>query len=268
MQLDALRLDWEIGRRGYARYAAYPAATVAGLFTNTVFGFMRAYVLLALFQGRQSIGGYDASATLTYTWLTQALIMTIYIWGWQDLALRIRSGDIAGDLVRPVHPLRAALAFDLGRAVYHALFRGLPPLLIGALAFRLVAPSGILEWMAFAVSVVLAVVVSYAFRVIYNVAAFWTTDHRGPLLLGAIAANIFSGFIIPVAFFPDWLAAIAHATPFPSMVQLPIDIFVGRAVGADVIGVLVVQLAWALGLMAAAVLLFERGVRRLVVQGG
>jgi ABC-2 type transport system permease protein len=268
MQLDALRLDWEIGRRGYARYAAYPAATVAGLFTNTVFGFMRAYVLLALFEGRQSIGGYDASATLTYTWLTQALIMTIYIWGWQDLALRIRSGDIAGDLVRPVHPLRAALAFDLGRAVYHALFRGLPPLLIGALAFRLVAPPGILEWMAFAVSVVLAVVVSYAFRVIYNVAAFWTTDHRGPLLLGAIAANIFSGFIIPVAFFPDWLAAIAHATPFPSMVQLPIDIFVGRAVGADAIGVLLVQLAWAMGLMAAAVLLFERGVRRLVVQGG
>jgi ABC-2 type transport system permease protein len=268
MRLDALRLDWEIGRRGYARYAAYPAATVAGLFTNTVFGFMRAYVLLALFEERQSIGGYDASATLTYTWLTQALIMTIYIWGWQDLALRIRSGDIAGDLVRPVHPLRAALAFDLGRALYHALFRGLPPLLIGAFAFRLVAPPGILEWIAFAVSVVLAVVVSYAFRVIYNVAAFWTTDHRGPLLLGAIAANIFSGFIIPVAFFPDWLAAIAHATPFPSMVQLPIDIFVGRAVGADAIGVLVVQLAWAMGLMAAAVLLFERGVRRLVVQGG
>jgi ABC-2 type transport system permease protein len=268
MRLDALRLDWEIGRRGYARYAAYPAATVAGLFTNTVFGFMRAYVLLALFEGRQSIGGYDASATLTYTWLTQALIMTIYIWGWQDLALRIRSGDIAGDLVRPVHPLRAALAFDLGRALYHALFRGLPPLLIGALAFRLIAPAGFLELVAFLISVVLAVVVSYAFRVIYNVAAFWTTDHRGPLLLGAIAANIFSGFIIPVAFFPDWLAAIAHATPFPSMVQLPIDIFVGRAAGLDVLGVLATQAAWAIALLFIAARLFELGVRRLVVQGG
>jgi ABC-2 type transport system permease protein len=268
MRPDALRVDWEIARRGYARYAAYPAATVAGLFTNTVFGFMRAFVLLALFEGRERIGGYDASATLTYTWLTQALIMTIYIWGWQDLALRIRSGDIAGDLVRPIHPLRAALAFDLGRALYHAMFRGLPPLLIGALAFRLVAPPGILEWILFFVSVALAVIVSYAFRVIYNVAAFWTTDHRGPLLLGAIAANVFSGFIIPVAFFPDWLAAIAHATPFPSMVQLPIDIFVGRAAGTDAIGVIAVQLAWAIVLMVVASQLFERGVRRLVVQGG
>jgi ABC-2 type transport system permease protein len=196
------------------------------------------------------------------------MIMTIFIYGWQDLALRIRSGDIAGDLVRPIHPLRASLAFDLGRALYHALFRGIPPLLIGAIVFRLVIPAGLFEWIAFAVSVVLAIVVSFAFRAIYNVVAFWTTDHRGSLLLGGIAVNLFSGFIVPVPFFPDWLAAIANATPFPSMIQLPIDIFIGRAVGIDVLPILAVQLAWAVALLLVANGLFARGVRRLVVQGG
>jgi ABC-2 type transport system permease protein len=268
MRLDTLRLDWELARRGYARYAAYPAASVAGVFVNTIFGFMRAFVLLALFEHRDRIAGYDASATITYVWLGQALIMTIFIYGWQDLALRVRSGDIAGDLVRPVHPLRASLAFDLGRALYHALFRGLPPLAIGAVVFRLVLPAGALEWLAFAFSVALAIVVSFAFRAIYNLAAFWTTDHRGAMLLGGIAVNLFSGFIVPVAFFPDWLAAIANATPFPSMVQLPIDIFIGRASGFDVLRILAVQLTWAVALLIAAERLFALGVRRLVVQGG
>jgi ABC-2 type transport system permease protein len=196
------------------------------------------------------------------------MIMTIFIYGWQDLALRIRSGDIAGDLVRPIHPLRASLAFDLGRALYHALFRGIPPLLIGAIVFRLVLPAGLLEWIAFAVSVVLAIIVSFAFRSIYNVVAFWTMDHRGALLLGGIAVSLFSGFLVPVAFFPGWLASIANATPFPSMIQLPIDIFIGRAVGIDVLRILAVQLAWAGALLLVAERLFAFGVRRLVVQGG
>ena len=48
-------------KRGYRRYAAYPAATWAGILTNTVFGFIQAYVLLALFETRDDIGGYDAT---------------------------------------------------------------------------------------------------------------------------------------------------------------------------------------------------------------
>ena len=266
--VTSLRLDWEIARRGYRRYAAYPAATIAGIFTNTVFGFLRAFILLALFAHRDEIGGYDATATVTYTWLTQALIATIYIWGWQELALRIRTGDIATDLIRPVHPLRAALAFDMGRALYHALFRGVPPLLVGAAAFHLRAPSDPLVWLAFLLSVALAVAVSFAFRALYNLAAFWLLDHRGPTLLATITANLFSGFLIPIAFFPDWLATIARATPFPAMVQIPIDIFVGTTTGTGIVAALAIQLGWAAALLLAAHQVFALGVRRLVVQGG
>src|SRR5207247_4305971 len=101
--------------------------------------------------------------------------MTIYIFGWQDLALRIRSGDIAGDLIRPVHPLRASLAFDLGRALYHAIYRGLPPLLVGALVFRLVLPAGLLGWLAFVIRVGLAIVLSSWSRALYNTVPAWAS---------------------------------------------------------------------------------------------
>ena len=121
-----MRLDWEIAKRGWGRYAAYPAAAWAGAFTNSVFGFMQAYVLIALFRHRTDVGGYDVGDAVTYVWLAQALLMTVYVFGWDELALRIRDGSIATDLSRPLNPQRYWLAFDLGRAPFHFIFRGHP----------------------------------------------------------------------------------------------------------------------------------------------
>ncbi|OLC52727.1 MAG: hypothetical protein AUH85_16210 [Chloroflexi bacterium 13_1_40CM_4_68_4] len=257
-----------MARYGYARWAAYPAATLAGMFTNVVFGFMRSYVLLALFAQREHIGAYDATRALTYVWLTQGLLMTVFIWGWNDLAMRIRTGDIAVDLVRPIHPLRMTLAADYGRALYHGAFRGIPPFIVGALFFPLVMPGDALTWLVFAVSIVLAIATSVGYRLVYNAAAFWLMDSRGPALAAGLLATLFSGFLVPVAFFPDWLARVAHATPFPSMIQTPVDIFVGAVVGADVLAALLVQLAWAVVMLATAAGVIALGTRRLVIQGG
>lgn len=266
--MAALRTDLAFARRGYARYSAYPAATIAGAFTNTVFGFLRAYVLLAVFAQRDAVGGYDAAGAVTYVWITQGMIMTVFIWGWRELALRIRTGDISTDLIRPVDPQRAALAFDLGRAVYHAVFRGIPPFLVGSLFFALTLPVSPAVWALFLASGVLAVVVSFAVRWLYNASAFWLMDDRGVTIIVGTAMALCSGFMIPVSFFPDWLAAIANATPFPAMIQIPVDIFVGRLSGGEALRALGVQLIWAIALLVAARLAFAAGVRRLVVQGG
>jgi len=111
----------QLARAGWRRYSVYPAATLAGLFTNVVFGVLRTYVLLAVVRGRVAVGGYTASDFVTYAWLTQGLMMTVYLFTWTDLALRIRSGDVAIDLVRPIDVQFAGLAGDFGRAAYHGL---------------------------------------------------------------------------------------------------------------------------------------------------
>jgi ABC-2 type transport system permease protein len=262
-----VRLDWEIAKRGYRRYAAYPAATWAGAFTNTVFGFIQAYILLAVYEHRTDVGGYDVGDAVTYAWLAQALIMTVYIFGWDELALRIRDGSIATDLARPVDPLRYWLAFDLGRAPYHFIFRGVPPFVVGAFVFDLRYPSAGLA-VAFAVSVVLAVVVSLAFRFLYNVAAFWLLDERGILRLAVTVSLFFSGMILPLTFFPGWLHAIAQALPFASIVQVPIDVYLGKHTGSGLAAALALQAAWAVALLAFARLALARGTRKVVIQGG
>lgn len=259
------RLFYEVARRGFSRYATYRAATVAGLFTNTVFGFMRCYVLLAMFAARSDIGGFDRRDVVTYAWATQALIMTVFMWGWADVAMRIRDGAIVTDLHRPMDLQSYWLAEDLGRAAFHLLARGLPPVVVGAIAFGLRMPARPGTWLAVILSVFLAVVVSFGVRFLSNCAAFWMLDHRGATMITGIMANLLSGFIIPITFFPGWLATLARALPFASIVQIPIEVFLEKPGSLSMIPL---QAMWAFVLFAAGRAAFAAGTRKLVIQGG
>ena len=263
-----LRLGIELARRGFGRYAAYPGATWAGVFTNTFFGFLIAYALLAVFEHRDSVGSYDARDAVTYAWLAQGMLMTIYVWGWFEVALRVRSGDVATDLQRPVDFQAYWLAQDLGRAVYHALFRGVPPFVLGALVFDVLIPRDPVVWVAFTTSLVLAVVVSFAFRFLFNLAAFWLLDYRGAGILAMVASTFFSGQIVPLAFFPSWLETLAWALPFAAMVQAPIEVWLGHAHGIELLGLLALQVIWMLALLGLGRAVFAAGLRKLVIQGG
>ncbi|MEZ0491698.1 ABC-2 family transporter protein [Kineococcus sp. TBRC 1896] len=118
------------------------------------------------------------------------------------------------------------------------------------------------------VSLVAGVSVSFAARWIVNLTAFWLTEVRGILLLYTVLATTLTGLSIPVAWFPPWLNALAHATPFPSMLQTPVDVVLGRAADLDALRLLGVQLGWLAALLAAGRVLLAAGARRLVVQGG
>ena len=82
-----------IATRAFRRYSTYRAATLAGIFTNSVFGIIYSFAYLALWDANPHAGGYDAGDAVTYVWLGQALLMTVALWGGgttDDLAERIR----------------------------------------------------------------------------------------------------------------------------------------------------------------------------------
>jgi ABC-2 type transport system permease protein len=263
-----MRLYWEVARRALQRQLAYRTENLAGLVTNIFFGYLRGAVMLAVYQATTSVGGYDAEAAVTYAWITQALIMVVALWGWWDVELTIRTGDVVSDLAKPFSYVGFWLARDLGRAAYYVGFRAAPVLVAGQLMFGVHWPSSISNWLAFSVSLVLAVVVSFGWRFLLNVSAFWTTDARG---LGAVAAGItlfLGGFAVPIRYFPDWLQPIVLGLPFASIVQTPADLFVERVQGAAVLGLLAEQVVWAIVLLAACQLATAAATRRVVIQGG
>ena len=260
---------WQVARRSFRRYSTYRGATFAGAFTNTVFGFLRAYVLLAAYAHRPEIGGFDAVDAVTYVFLTQGLWPTIGGHGTLALAANIRSGDIVSDLYRPVDFQGYWAANEVGRAGFHALFRGVPPMVVGALFFDLHLPGSAQTWIVSLACSVLAFTASFGYTFILSLIGFWLLDTRGAEQLLNVVRLFFGGFIIPVTFFPDALATFARTLPFVTMIQLPVEAFLGKYTSAtEIAGVLAYQLAWTVALLLLGRLVMRQGFRKLVVQGG
>ncbi|TQM64397.1 ABC-2 type transport system permease protein [Humibacillus xanthopallidus] len=260
---------WLLVRAGFRRHSTYRLALLAGMTTNSVFGIIRAYILLAaLASAGASIGGYDASMAVAFVWWGQALLGTVNLWGFAEVKDRVRTGDIAIDFLRPLDPQLAYLAGDLGRAGINLIGRGIPAILLGALLFDIAWPPSGLSWAAGAVSVLLAVIVAFAGNFVINLLAFWLVEIRGITLLWMITGGLLCGLYLPVPWFPDWLRTVATWSPFPSMLQQPIDILAGRVVGAGIATSLAIQLFWVTALLALGQVVLRAGRRRLEVQGG
>ena len=260
-----------IATRAFRRYSTYRAATVAGIFTNSVFGTIYSFAYLALWKANPTAGGYDSQDAVTYVWLGQALLMTVALWGGgttDDLAERVRTGDIAVDLYRPVGLVGWYLASDLGRAAFHLLTRGLAPTVIGFVVFDIALPSSPLACAAFAVSVVLAVVVSFSIRFLVASTAFWLLDQSGVKVMSGAFAIFFSGMMLPLVLFPGWLGTVANALPWASYVQVPADIWLGEHTGTGLLGALGFQVFWAGVLLLMCQGVLSLATRKVVVQGG
>ena len=244
-------------------------ATAAGVFTNTVFGFIRASIMFAAIgTAGGELGGYTMLQAATYVWLGQALLAPIEAFGTREVSQRVHQGDIAVDLLRPTGFLGLHYAQKLGRSGFLMLGRGVPPLVVGALVTGLALPEDPLSYLLGALSLLLAITVAFLADMMVNLAAFWLVETRGLTVVYTATMNLLSGFLIPIVWFQDWLLAIARATPFPSMIQTPIDTLSGRVPPEEAAGLLAVQACWAALLGLAAWAMLRAGTRSLEVQGG
>ncbi|WP_245647114.1 ABC transporter permease [Microtetraspora niveoalba] len=262
----SISLYAQLVRYGFRKHATYWGAAAAGAFTNTVFGVLRAYVLIALWRARPGLGGYDIADAVTFCFLTQAYIGPMQVFGGGlEIAQRVRSGDIALDLARPAPLVLWTLSEDLGRAGYLFLARSLPPTVVGALLFGIVLPDGAAVWAAFAASFALGVVISFGWRYIVALATCWLRDDRGLAVVSLVLTTFFSGLMLPLVIFPGWLGTVARALPWSAMVQVPADVYLGTA---DIPRTLGFQALWAAVLLALGALLTRAARRRVVIDGG
>lgn len=263
-----LRFYLEVARTAYRRQLIYRWANLAGLCTNIFFCTILSSVLIALYRVRPQVGGYNLRDALSYSWATQAMIMLVLPFGWTDLMLTIRSGEVISDLSKPCDFFLYWCSREMGRALYFLLFRGLPTYVAGLLLFRIELGAGWSSWPAFLFSLLVGTATGVVFRILTNLAAFWMIEARSVVVLGLALAQFFSGAYLPLAFFPAWLAQLAAWLPFYGMMHGPATVFLGKLGGSAFLQETGLQLAWLLILAAGVWIITDIATRRVVVQGG
>jgi ABC-2 type transport system permease protein len=263
-----MTLFWQLVKLSFKQQLAYRLALWAGLATNLFFGLLRAVLLIALYAGRNEVNGLTLTAAVSYVGLTQSMIAYLTVFGSFDLMNTIYTGAIGSDLLRPVSYFIFWMGRDFGKSLVNLIGRGVFFLLLYSLFYPLLLPADLEQWLLLLISLVLAWLVSFSWRYLINLAAFWTPDARGILRIGFTFSQLLSGFIMPLRLLPDWFSAAVQFTPFPSMVNTSVEISLGTLSRAQVWNALGLQLFWFLLLAGLAQLVLNAGVRRLVIQGG
>lgn len=254
----------------------YRAAALAGVTTNLFWGAIKVMVFAAFLEHATGPQPMSLAELLVYVWLGQALL-GLLPWNLDpEIAQQVRSGAVAYELLRPVDLYGFWFARTLAFRAAPTLLRMVPLLtaaafglpLLGLGEWRLPAPPGAWNLLAFAVSIVATLVLSAAITMLMHVALLWTLAGEGLNRLMTGLVPLFAGLIVPLPLFPDWLQPLLFWQPLRGLADVPLRLYSGHIPPAEAPLEILLQLAWAAVIVALGMRLLERGRRRLVVQGG
>jgi ABC-2 type transport system permease protein len=180
---------------------------------------------------------------------------------------RIRDGSISMALTRPVSYPMTIFVEQMAFTVQNVALRVLPYLLI-ALIFRIGAGGDAYFSVALVLSMLIAYLLMAFFEMFFGLIAFWTMEISGIIQVRNALMLVFSGSMIPLWFFPDWLFNIAILLPFQAIYNIPLSILIGRIEGAAVWDALLTQVIWLVVFFGLSMLFWGKTRRRVVVNGG
>lgn len=260
----------QFARCAFQRRAAYPLANWTGIAVNFFFFLVHAQVFLGFFAGRARVAGWSADEAVLYFATSESLLMVLGVMSWaigRELADRVRSGDVALELVRPVRLWGRHVAECYGDALYFTGARA-AVLYLAATALYGIAPPLRLELLMAPLAIALGVGIAALVMYLAAATAFWWEHALGPLGMVPIAFFFFGGIVVPLDFYPETIRAVADVLPFRGAVYTPIAIASGKLAGGALAFGVAHQLVW-LALLAGLAHRVELAAgRRLAVHGG
>ena len=255
--------------KSFQKRMQYRVANLAGLTTNFFFLLVQIFVYTAFYASRIGPQPLSLDEIITYFVLCQVFFMLMPFWGTRsEVTSAIKDGSVALQLAKPVDFQAYWLADECGRAYYYLFMRGLPTFLISLLFFKVAIPHQSTVLMAFAVSMTLSIFMSAAITITIFSSAFWTLDTTGISGISYSLITLFSGMLVPIALWPEWLAHVARWLPFEGLIDVPFSIYLGKITGIEVWIAIGKQMVWSLFFIGLGRLLLTRGFSRLVIQGG
>ena len=172
------------------------------------------------------------------------------------------------DLLLPVDFQWARIAETLGAVAAQGVPALLVTVLVGVAFSGVLPPPGFGAGLGAALALALGVVLKCAIVYASALACFWTTSYVGIAWARAALTNLFSGALIPLAFFPSGVAATLRWLPFAGITDTPARIYLGQLTGTDALLAVALEAAWTVALLALGRGIWRAATREVSIHGG
>jgi ABC-2 type transport system permease protein len=202
--------------------------------------------------------------------MTLAMCLNYGLQLWIDgiLGARIRTGQVATDLLKPMDFQWLYFASTLSDVAVQC---GIASVVLGLAWGFLEHPPLILDLphlAVFVLSVGLGILVAYGATFLVALSCFITHNGYGAFYIRLMSHLAFSGVFAPLSLYPPALRTVAAYLPFHCVIYTPVALVQGLEPLNAAPGLMLEQAAWAAGLLLLGQVAYRRIMGNLSVQGG
>ena len=210
----------------YKEWSAYRTHSLVSIFVGPVYFIVQYFIWTAVYSNSESLGGMELWQILSYFGIS-ALIgyLTMDFADW-NLQMLVRTGKFLTFILRPMHHRYFALSQKLGHRVLGFFFEFLPCFLIFMILFRIDIIPQEIGWTL--LSVVLAFLMNFYVNYTLGMTAFYFVQANGIRVVYQLLANVFSGMLIPLSFFPSQIQWVMMFLPFQYTNYIPAMVWTGN----------------------------------------
>jgi viologen exporter family transport system permease protein len=272
-QMATLGLYYSFARLAFLKFLAYRLRYYTGVITYTIFVAGNYFLFSAIYESHAdgigaTIGGLTLQQMISYiilSWIGRSFYFNSID---RTLSGQVMKGDIAVQLIKPLHVQTMMLSEAVGEALFRLLLFTLPIIVVVVPLFHLQTPPDPALYGWTVLSFTLALVINSQIGFLVGCLAFYLKNIIGVIRAKMVVMEFLTGVLIPFSFFPDWFQRAIEWLPFQAISYIPVTIYLGLRTGGDLRDALLLQTAWAVGLFVLGRLFYNRSVRAITLQGG
>lgn len=246
----------------------YRAATLAGLATQVFWGMVKVMILMAFYAQAKGSSPISLIEAIAFIWIGQGIL---HILPWnidKEVEGQIKNGNVAYELIRPLNLYWLWFSRSIAMRLVPTLMRGIPLIIMARLFFGLINPVSWSAGACFSLSLIFSIVLASSITTLVIISLFWTISGEGILRLLPPVAIVFSGLLVPLPLFPDWMQPFLNLQPFRCIIDIPCRLYTGMISSEEAVYYLALQLFWGLSFIFIGQFLLKKAIKQFVVQGG
>lgn len=228
------------------------------------------YLWLNVYEEQSSVGDYALPQMISYYVLAFFVYQIVSPFGLEwEIASDIREGYLSRFLVHPIDYLNYQLWTVVAEKALTTVIR-LPFIVLVVLLLReyIVPPGTPGMGVAFALSVLLSLLLYFLIAYCVSLSTFWWEDVAGLFYVQNAFIGFFSGLTIPLNLLPASVFSFSTFLPFYYITFFPIQMYLGKVTWGEAAYGLLLQAGWIIVLYACARALWKYGLRRYMAAGG
>lgn len=271
--LQTIRPYWAYAKASFTAGFAYRLHILFWVLSDMVQVAVLLMIWVAIYgnSSASTMQGYTLAQMMMYNLVIYMTASFTYMKPLFDLAEDHFDGKVAMSLIKPTKYIYEVFFRNLGNNFVGNLIISLP-LIIVLTTLSVTAQTEVnftlMTTVLYVVSILLALLISFFSNFIFATMVFITDATFGMMQLNEAVVRIFSGSLIPLSFFPPWLKTIAYVLPYASVYTVPTLILMNRYSTTQIWTNLLIQLAWAVGLIIGANVIWSLIISKLKVHGG